>query len=450
MKILVYGINYSPDLIGIAKYTTEMCVYLSKQGHDVRVVTAPPYYPTWRIKRPHKGFVYTRELQDGIKVLRCPLYVPSSPRALFRILHHLSFAIFSGPALIAEALRFRPDIVLSVAPSLMGTPAAVVAGKLSGAGTWLHIQDFEVDAAFSMNFLSGNRFRRAALRLESMLLRAVDRVSAISAKMVDILQSKGVPRGRIVEFRNWVDISAVTRMIDADAAEVMRRSLLPAGASTIALYAGTMGMKQGLDIVAEAARALAGSRPDILFLFCGSGVMKEQLKQSTEGLPNVKFLDLQPVEVFSRLLTSTDIHLLPQCLEIQDLALPSKLGGMLASGRPIIAMAQEGTQLASELANVSVVIPPADVEALKSALVKLADDPDLRNALGNSGLQLARQRWDRDVVLSQLASKLQEFQLRHRTRSKARQVAAPVRPIQQIVQLEEELQFSEEKQTHSL
>src|SRR5258708_1579577 len=447
MKILVYGINYSPDLIGIAKYTTEMCLYLSKKGHDVRVVTAPPYYPAWRIRRPHKGFVYTSELLDNVKVLRCPLYVPNSPRALFRILHHLSFALFSAPVLIAEALRFRPDIVLSIAPSLMGTPAAVVAGKLSGAGTWLHIQDFEVDAAFNMNFLSGSRFRRAALWLESKLLRAVDGVSAISGKMVDILQSKGVLRSSIAEFRNWVDASAIPT-IDGNVASTLRSSLLPAHASIIAMYAGSMGAKQGLGILTEAARTLADRRPDILFLFCGSGVMKDRLKQSTEGLSNVKFLDLQPTEVFSRLLVATDIHLLPQCHEIQDLALPSKLGGMLASGRPIIAMAQEGTQLASELANVSIIIPPADVEALKSALVKLADDPDLRHSLGNKGLQLARQRWDRDVVLSQFESRLQEFHAKRQTRSKARRTSESARPMHHIVQLEEELQFSEEKQTH--
>lgn len=433
MKILVYGINYSPDLIGIAKYTTEMCMYLSQRGHEVRVVTAPPYYPAWRIKRPYRGYAYTSEVQDNIKVLRCPLFVPKSPRARDRILHHLSFALFSAPVLVAEALRFRPDVVLSIAPSLMGTPAAVVAGKLSGAATWLHIQDFEVDAAFSMGMLAGSRFRRAALWLESRLLRAVDGVSAISTKMVDALLSKGVPRSRIAEFRNWVDISGITRMKESDAAareiEIMRSSLLPEGASVMALYAGSMAMKQGLEILAETARSLADSRPDIGFVFCGSGVVKDRLKQSTEGLPNVRFLDLQPVEVFSRLLVSADIHLLPQCLEIQDLVLPSKLGGMLASGRPVVAMAHGGTQLASELVNVGLVIPPADVEALKSALVRLADDSELRHNLGDQGQQLARRRWDREVVLSELESRLQEFRLKRRRRSKAPRATDPVRPV---------------------
>ncbi len=445
MKILVSGINYAPDLIGIAKYTTEMCQYLRDKGHEVRVVTAPPYYPDWRIVRPYRGFAYTDEILDGIKVLRCPLYVPNSPRAAFRILHHLSFALASGPALIVEALKFRPDIVLTIAPSLFGTPAVVAAGKLTGAGTWLHIQDFEVDAAFNMKFVSGGGFRRAALWLESRLLRAIDSISAISAKMVDMLQSKGVPRARIVEFRNWVDTAAISSMIGDDAAQSLRASLLSGGASTIALYAGNMGAKQGLDVVAEVARKLAPIRPDILFVLCGSGAMKEKLQQSTAGLRNVKFLDLQPANVFRHLLVSADIHLLPQCQEIQDLALPSKLGGMLASGVPIVAMAEQGTQLASELAGVGTVIPPGDVDGLSAAVVKLADDPAMRARCATESRELASLRWDRDVVLSQFELKLKDFLSK---RQKGRRAQGGIRspsPVEPSVLLEDELQLSQEK-----
>jgi colanic acid biosynthesis glycosyl transferase WcaI len=405
MKILVAGINYAPDLIGIAKYTTEMCDCLRKKGHNVRVVTAPPYYPDWRISKPYSGLFYSSEMLNDIKVIRCPLYVPKSPRALFRILHHLSFAIFSAPVLIAQALKFRPDIILSVAPSLLGTPAAIAAGKLTGAATWLHIQDFEVDAAFGMKFLSGNRLRRLALSFERRLLGAFDTVSAISGKMVDMLRDKGVPPSRIVEFRNWVDVAA----IDATIADGGSTALPPSNATTTALYAGNMGAKQGLEVLADVAKKLAVTRPDIRFVFCGSGAMKDRLMQSTNGLPNVVFLDLQPDSAFRKLLVSTDIHLLPQCLEIQDLALPSKLGGMLASGRPIIAMADDGTQLASELRDVSIVVPPANVDAMASALTMLADDPAQRRQLGMKGLQLARQRWNREDVLSEFESRLQEF-----------------------------------------
>jgi colanic acid biosynthesis glycosyl transferase WcaI len=414
MKILVVGINYAPELIGIAKYTTEMCNELRRKGHEVTVVTAPPYYPDWRISRPYSGRVYSSEIVDGIKVVRCPLYVPSLPRALARILHHLSFAIASAPAILSQALKFRPDVVLSVAPSLMSAPAALLAGKLSGAATWLHIQDFEVDAAFDLNFLSGGRLRAAALWCERKLLTSFDQVSAISAKMVDLLHHKGVSRFRTLEFRNWVDTTAIDPRL-AEAAKAEWRAALALGASgTLVLYSGNIGAKQGFDVLAEAARRLAPDRPDIVFVFCGAGAMKARLMQLTADLPNVRFLDLQPAESFRRLLISADIQLLPQCSEIQDLALPSKLGGMLVSGRPIVAMASADTQLASELDGIGIVVPPGDADAVVEAVLRLASDSRLRDSLGAGGLQLARRRWERGAVLAEVVARLQDLLTRRR------------------------------------
>jgi len=413
MKILIAGINYAPDLVGIAKYTTEMCQFLRARGHEVVVVTAPPYYPAWKIVRPYKGFVYSSEMHEGIRVVRCPMFVPASPSAVLRILHHLTFALTCLPVMLFEAIRYRPDVVLSIAPSLLTTPVAVAAARLCGARTWLHIQDFEVDAAFNMHFVKGRGLRRAALWLERSLLRSVDVVSAISAKMVDMLREKGVPRARVMELRNWVDTDGVANIVDGDAeSRAMARANSPLGGrfadsiGTIALYSGSMGAKQGLDVVAAAARALSVDRPDIGFVFCGRGAARAQLEAMTADLRNVIVLDLQSAEHFRLLIAAADIHLLPQCAEIQDLALPSKIGAMLASGRPVIGMATPGTQVAAELSDCGIVIPPADVSALTEALCRLADDAPMRRQLGANGRLRAADRWDRNMVLLQLESRL--------------------------------------------
>ena len=102
MKILVYGINYSPELTGIGKYTGEMVEWMARKGHDVRVITAPPYYPQWKVNGRYSCWRYRREEGDAI-VWRCPLYVPEQPSTLKRLLHLGSFALSSffpanGPA----------------------------------------------------------------------------------------------------------------------------------------------------------------------------------------------------------------------------------------------------------------------------------------------------------------------------------------------------------------
>lgn len=94
MKILVYGINYSPELTGIGKYTGEMVEWMAQQGHDVRVITAPPYYPQWKVNGSYSSWRYRREEGDAL-VWRCPLYVPEQPSTLKRLLHLGSFALSS-------------------------------------------------------------------------------------------------------------------------------------------------------------------------------------------------------------------------------------------------------------------------------------------------------------------------------------------------------------------
>ena len=406
MKILVYGLNYQPELIGAGKYTGEMCRHLRQVGHDVKVVTAPPYYPAWRVSKPYSSHFYRTEMLDGVSIIRCPLYVPKSQRGLKRILHHLSFALTSAPAVIAAALRFKPDIVLTVAPSIMTAPAAVVAGRLSGAMKWLHVQDFEIDAAFDLGFVSGTGFKRAALSAERFILQRFDVASTISPKMIELLQSKGVEPARCIEMREGVDTNAI-RPIDKTKSTIRKQFGIPDGAK-IALYAGGMGSKQGLEYLVEAARALAGPRPDIMFVLCGAGSMKEQLQAWTKDLPNVKLLGVQPDDIYGELLAAADIHLLPQKPEVNDLVLPAKVAYMEASGNPVIAMAKQNTQLYAELESVGILIEPGDIVALTEALMRLADDPDLRARLGRKGRDRALEHWDSATTLSRIEARMLE------------------------------------------
>ena len=399
MKILVYGLNYAPELIGTGKYTQEACEWLASRGHEVCVITSYPYYPDWRIAPPYRAGRFSREQRRGVEIVRCPLYVPADPSPLKRLVHHLTFAASSAIAAIRLARRFRPDIVFTIAPSFFVTPAALAAARLSDARSWLHIQDFEIDSSFELGILSGQRLRRLAERVERFVLARFDRVSTISPKMVERLAEKNVADFRIVEFRNWVDTSVIRPQ---DRNSPLRDQLaLPVQAVT-ALYSGSMVLKQGLENLIEAARGLRDRNPNIVLVLCGQGSRRNWLLEQTRGQSNVRFLDLQPPERLSELLSLADIHLLPQRAEVADLVLPSKLAPMLASGRPVIAMAKSGTQLAIEVEGAGLVVPPDKPAALISALVRLADDPALREELGRVGRNRARSRWDAQAILAGL------------------------------------------------
>ncbi len=350
MKILLYGINFAPELTGIGKYTGEMAAWLAAQGHEVRVVTAPPYYPAWAVSPGYSGRAWRTEVWQGVAVWRCPLWVPPQPGGLKRLLHLASFALTSLPVMLRQVL-WRPQVVWVVEPALFCAPAAVVVARLSGAKAWLHVQDFEVDAAFSLGLLKGAWMQRLVAGAERWLMRRFDVVSTISQRMHQRLLDKGVAPGRAVVAANWVDISAITvGGMDCRASLAMtegcnhfRTQLGIAPDAVVALYSGNMGAKQGLELLADVARL----SPELVFVFCGNGVGRVDLVQRCAGLNNVHFLDLQPMARLNELLAMADVHLLPQRADAADLVMPSKLTGMLASGRPVLATAHLGTELAN-------------------------------------------------------------------------------------------------------
>ena len=101
MRILLHGINYSPELTGIGKYTGEMAEWLASHGHEVRVVTAPPYYPHWEIGEGYANR-WIKETSDSLLVYRCPLYIPLKPSGLKRLIHLASFALSSFPVMLSQ------------------------------------------------------------------------------------------------------------------------------------------------------------------------------------------------------------------------------------------------------------------------------------------------------------------------------------------------------------
>ncbi|RYZ75095.1 MAG: colanic acid biosynthesis glycosyltransferase WcaI [Lysobacteraceae bacterium] len=394
-RILVTGINYAPENIGTGKYTGELCEWLAAQGHAVRVVTAPPYYPAWKVWPGFRQYAFSRERRNGVDVIRCPLWVPATPRGLTRLLHLASFALSSLAALL-YSLAWRPQLVLCIAPGLASAPGAWALARLSGARCWLHIQDFEVDAALDMGILKGEGLRRLALALERWLLARFDVVSTISTRMLQRLGDKGVGTARRELFPNWVDIDGIQPIA---VASPYREELGIPEDAVVALYSGNMGLKQGLEILAEAAHRLVHDR-DIYLVMGGQGPGREALQAACAGLERVRFLDLQPTERLNEWLGLADIHLLPQRADVADLVMPSKLTGMLASGRPVLATAQPGTGVAQALHGCGVVTTPGDADEFAGALRQLAADPYLRRRLGNQARQQAETRLSTRAILS--------------------------------------------------
>jgi len=407
MRILIVGINYAPELTGIGKYSGEMAEWLAAAGHEVHIVTAPPYYPEWKVADGYAAWRYGKEVNlpqhrfdkkgGNLVVYRCPIWVPAQPSGLKRLLHLASFALSSLPVMLGQVF-WRPHLILVIEPPLFCAPAAWMCARLSGAKAWLHVQDFEVDAAFELGLLRALWLRGLVSKLESWLMRRFDRVSTISPNMVRRLIQKNVAQDKTVFFSNWVDIDAIFPL---RAPSAMRQQLGIASARTVALYSGNMGEKQGLEIVLESAARLV-REDNIQFILCGDGAVRQRLQQQYAGLPNVLWLPLQPLERLNDLLNMANIHLLPQRSGAEDLVMPSKLTGMLASGRPVVATANKGTQIADALLDCGVVVEPDNVSQFSEAILQLARDAGKCAVLGAKAREYAIRHWARESVLQEL------------------------------------------------
>jgi colanic acid biosynthesis glycosyl transferase WcaI len=254
-----------------------------------------------------------------------------------------------------------------------------------------------------MGLLHSKSLQRIVKWFERACMAGFDRISTISEKMMTKLPLKGVTSARCVLFQNWVDTSLIFPL---GVPSPMRKEFGIPFDDVVALYSGTMGQKQGLEVLAETARLLQSKR-GLWFLFCGEGPGKAGLVRLTSEFGNVLFFPLQPFERLNDLLNLADIHLLPQRADAADLVMPSKLTGILASGRPVIATAHDGTQLAQVVEGKGLVVPPGNPPALSAAILKLLDEPNLRHTLGQNARKYAVCELDKNRVLFRFEEQLQ-------------------------------------------
>jgi colanic acid biosynthesis glycosyl transferase WcaI len=405
MRILICGLNFAPEVTGTGKYTTELAEYLVEQGNSVRVITAPPYYPQWKKPDQYKGVHFQVENWKGIELFRCPIYVPENPTGLKRIFHLGSFGLTSSLELL-DQIPWKPEIVFTVAPTLLSAPAVFLYSKSVKAVSWLHIQDFELEAALGLSMLPGKRlFYPVAEKFEESILGLFDVCSTISKRMLESLRGKKVPVEKLYLLPNWVDTNQIHPL---DHQSPLRGELnIPEGKFVIQ-YSGNMGNKQGLDTIIEAAKLLEKNK-DIFFLLSGDGSSKETLINAAQGLGNLSFVPLQPTEKLNQLLNAADIHVLPQKADAEDAVMPSKLTGMMASGKPTIASALPGTEIARELSKVIRIIPPGDPKALADEINQFYYNPNSRQEYGDLGRAYAQNNWSKENILEGVLVKFQHL-----------------------------------------
>ena len=362
-------------MTGAGKYTGEMAVWLASRNHEVRVLTAPPYYPEWKIAAGFHGGRYVTEHAQNLTIYRCPVYVPGTPSTVRRVLHLISFSLSSLPLLLRQRV-WRPDVILVVVPTLFYAPQAMLVARFSGSLSILHVQDLEVDALFGLGMLRRGFLQRFAESFERFILRRFDRISTISSGMLARVQAKGVAEDRLRFLPNWSDVQ---RFRQAKRSPVLLERLGIDPAKRVVLYSGNLGEKQGLEIIVECARSYKDQK-DIVFLIVGSGAGKSRLLGLVEsgGVRNVIFAPLQPLDDLPELLASADCHLVVQRRGAADAVMPSKLTNILAVGGSAVITADPGTTLGDlcrDFPGIATLVSPESVGDLVQGIKRAIELP---------------------------------------------------------------------------
>jgi colanic acid biosynthesis glycosyl transferase WcaI len=400
VRLLIHGMNYAPELLGIGRYTGELGAYLASRGHRVTVLTAAPYYPQWRVREDYRPQRWRREWRDGVEVLRAPQYVPARVSSLGRLLQECSF----GASCLywwSTCLLQRPwDAMVAVCPPMTsGLVPGLLARRLA-VPLVIHVQDLQLDAARELGILRQPLLLAGLTWLELHLFRQARAVTTISRPMAARLAAKGVPPARLQVLPNWADLDKVR---PGPRLNALRREL-GLTSETVVLYAGNLGEKQGLEVILEAA-ALTRGKPSIRYLIAGEGAARDRTKLRAQdlGLDNLTFLPLQSNSRLPLLLAAADLHLVVQRQKAADLVMPSKLANIMAAGRPFIATAGEATELArvTTESRAGLVVPPEDGRALAQAILGLAGDSGARKEMAVRARRYAETFWDRERILRQ-------------------------------------------------
>ncbi len=380
MKLVVVTPHFAPDVAPTGAVVTRVVEELAARSHRIEVVTALPWYREHRIEPGYEGRLIRTEDTTWGRITRIHPFPTADKRNIAR--RALAFAGFSAAAALAGLRGGRVDGVLAMSPPLTLGLAGWAIARARRAAYVFNIQDIYPDVAVELGVLTDARIIGAARRLERFSYERADAVTVLSEDLRANVTAKMGDAGKVRVIPNFVDTAWIS---PAERENSYRRDYGLEG-KTVVMYAGNVGLSQSLDLMLEAARALA-HETQVMFVINGGGAALPRLKAQAQGLGNVRFIDMQPAGRLPELLAAGDIHLVPLKRGLARSSVPSKTYSILAAGRPLVASVDEGSEVAriAERSGAGLAVPPEDAGALIIAIKELLGSDQRRSIMGAKG-----------------------------------------------------------------
>ncbi|MBI4446467.1 MAG: glycosyltransferase family 4 protein [Acidobacteria bacterium] len=401
MNVLLLTINYAPEPTGFAPHTTALCEHLVTQGHAVTVLTGFPFAPYWKRWPEYRRRWAAQECANGITLIRLTHFIPRRPgRLLDRLLMEGSFALAAG-FLALFRLRTRPDVILYVGAQPSIAMLATLLASMWRVPCVVKITDLAAQAAADVGIVKMPWLTGALKAFEYRAYSQADGAIVLCSSFRQSLLADHYPADQIRVICDSVDLNEIGP--GADGRGFRREHQLKDG-DFVVLYSGSMGAKQGLANVIEAATLFNGCDAT-KWVIVGEGELKAQLEKLVREYKlseKVRLLPLQPREKMSAMFSAADILLLNQLTSVKDTVIPSKLLTYMAAGKPVLAAVNASSQAGALLreSGGGMIVKPEDPSALAHAVNELQKDRALLDTWGRRNRLYAETHFDRQKIVA--------------------------------------------------
>jgi colanic acid biosynthesis glycosyl transferase WcaI len=377
VRILAVLPHFEPDVAPTGVIASRLVEELGDLAHHVDVVTSLPWYEHHAVLPQWRGKIVRREKAEWGSITRVHPFPTGDKLSIPK--RAVGFAAFCALDAAVAAAGSRVDVAFAMTPPLPMAATGWFAALARRAPLVLNVQDIFPDVAVELGLLRGRRVIAAASALERWSYARCAAVTVLSADMRANLAAKMRHPDRLHVIPNFVDVDAV----QPGPKENSYRAEYQLSGKTVVMYAGNVGMSQSLGLVVHAARSTA-DRDDIVYVINGGGSTLPELEAQAAGLPNIRFVPMQPIERLPDVLAAADVHLVPLKAGLSRSSVPSKTYSIMAAGRPVLASVDDGSEVQRivEAAGAGIAVGPDDPGVFVTALVKLVDDPSARESMG--------------------------------------------------------------------
>ncbi len=380
MRLLVITPHFEPDTAPTGIIVTSLVEQWAKQGHQIEVITSLPWYENHEVENHWKGRLFRREEKESVTVTRLHPF-PQDKNKLFRRL--LSFLAFSFLAVIASVLkRGSFDAVVALSPPLTLGNVGKVAAVRHRCKLILNLQDIFPDVAVALGKIKSRSSIELLEKYEKFTYSGSDAITVLSKDLEENVNRK-IERIKIPPQMEVIPNFLISSSIKPQDRLTRYREEHQLGEKFVVMYAGNLGNSQSFELITDAARR-HDERDDIVYVVNGGGVMSDQLKQQASELKNLVVVDYQPIERLSEVLATADLHLVPLRAGLGDMSVPSKIYSVFASGRPVVASVDPGTEIERIVTESEggIAVPPDDFDAFIHVLEGLIGNSELCEEMG--------------------------------------------------------------------